>query len=206
MGKNAAAVLRDLVQPWNVAMHSTSGLAGSVAEVSAADDRERREKNQELLRRKPGLRAVTVRDRGHSIELTPWKLLHTLGRANVLARQGAGRGLAEHWASLKYCQALVGNHGGFMTLSGEGRNPIRHYKAIQSGELGIGFALAVAQEVLGRRYPDHSVSVIDAETALRAGWTLTGKVGSAHRASKRPHFLLEVWKPGAPSKMVLEPV
>ncbi|KOV17077.1 hypothetical protein ADK60_27415 [Streptomyces sp. XY431] len=203
MGKNAAAVLRDLVKPWNVAIHSTSGLAGSVAEVSDADDKDRRGKNQEVLRRKPGLRAVPVRDRGQSIELTPWTLLHTLGRANVLARQGAGRGLAEHWASLKYCQALNGNHGRFMTLSDEGRNPIRHYKAVQSGELGIGFALAVAQEVLRRRHPDHSVSVIDAEIALRAGWTLTGKEDSALRALKRPHFFLEVWKPGAPSKVVL---
>lgn len=203
MGKNAAAVLRDLVQPWNVAIHSTSGLAGSVAEVSDADDKERRGKSQELLRRKPGLRAVPMGDRGQSIELTPWTLLHTLGRANVLARQGAGRGLAEHWASLKYCQALNGNHGRFMTLSDEGRNPIRHYKAVQSGELGIGFALAVAQEVLRQRYPDHSVSVIDAEIALRAGWTLTGKEDSTHRAPKRPHFFLEVWKPGAPSKVVL---
>ncbi|GAA2826825.1 hypothetical protein GCM10010441_59110 [Kitasatospora paracochleata] len=203
MGKKASAVLRDLVQPWSVALHSNSGLAGSVAEVSAADDKERRAKNSEPLRRKPGLRAVPVADRGQSIRLTPWKLLHTLGRANVLARQGAGRGLAEHWASLKYCQALSGNHGSFMTLSEEGRNPIRHYKAVQSAELGVGFALVVAQEVLRRRYPDHSVSVVDAEIALRAGWTLTGKEHAAHRASKRPHFLLEVWKPGAPSKVVL---
>ncbi|MFD7585666.1 hypothetical protein ACFV84_09595 [Kitasatospora sp. NPDC059811] len=201
--KKAAAVLKDLAQPWNVSIHSTSGLAGSVAEVSELDDKGRREKNQELLRRKPGLGAVPVRDRGQSIELAPWKLLHTLGRANVLARQGAGRGLAEHWASLKYCQALAGNHGSFMTLSDEGRNPMRHYKAVQSGELGIGFALAVAQEVLRRRYPDHSVSVIDAEIALRAGWTLTGKEDSSHRAAKRPHFFLEVWKPGEPSKVVL---
>ncbi|MGV9270235.1 hypothetical protein ACWDRR_36955 [Kitasatospora sp. NPDC003701] len=203
MGKNAEAVLKDLVQPWNVAIHSTAGLAGSVSAVSDADDEERRGKNREPLRRKPGLHAVPVGDRGHSIELTPWKLLHTLGRANVLARQGAGRGLAEHWASLKYCQALDGNHGSFMALSDEGRNPIRHYKAVQSGELGIGFALAVAQEVLGQRYPDHSVSAIDAEIALRAGWTLTGKDHATHRASKRPHFFLEVWKPGAPSKVVL---
>ncbi|MGW3078243.1 hypothetical protein [Kitasatospora sp. NPDC001132] len=203
MGKKAAAVLKDLVRPWNVAIHSTTGLAGSVAELSDTDDKDRREKNQEPLRRKPGLREVSASDRGYSIELTPWKLLHTLGRANVLARQGAGRGLAEHWASLKYCQALDGNHGSFMTLSTEGRNPMRHYKAVQSGELGIGFALVAAQEILGRRYPGHSVSVIDAEIALRAGWTLTGKEGSAHRAAKRPHFFLEVWRPGEPSKVVL---
>ncbi|MFE4599317.1 hypothetical protein ACFRKE_00485 [Kitasatospora indigofera] len=203
MGKNAAAVLRDLVRPWDVAIHSTAGLAVGVVEVSDADDKQRRDKNHELLRRKPGLHAVPVGDRGQSIGLTPWKLLHTLGRANVLARQGAGRGLAEHWASLKYCQALDGNHARFMTLSSEGRNPIRHYKAVQSGELGIGFALALAAEVLRRRYPDHSLSVIDAEIALRAGWTLTGKEASVHRASKRPHFFLEVWKPGVPSKVVL---
>lgn len=31
-----------------------------------------------------------------------------------------------------------------MMLSEEGLNPTRHYKAVQSGELGFGFALAVA--------------------------------------------------------------
>ncbi|MEU7730218.1 hypothetical protein AB0B78_34110 [Streptomyces sp. NPDC040724] len=55
-----------------------------------------------------------------------WDVLHSLGRANVLARQGAGRGLTEHWAGLKYCQALTGNDGRYMALSTEGRNPRRH--------------------------------------------------------------------------------
>ncbi|MER5775124.1 hypothetical protein ABT144_12695 [Streptomyces sp. NPDC002039] len=197
-----ADVLRDLAQPWNVAVHSTSELAGSVAKAATVDDKAKREKGQAPLRRKPELRPLPIKPLGVSLQLTPWDVLHCLGRASVLARQGAGRGLAEHWASLKYCQALTGNDGRYMALSTEGRNPRRHYAATQSGELGIGFALALARRVLASQYPDHSVSVIDAEIAMRAGWTLTGKEAGRSSAPRRPGFFLEVWQPGEPSRVI----
>ncbi|MFI6147471.1 hypothetical protein [Streptomyces sp. NPDC051109] len=197
-----ADVLRDLAQPWHVSVQSTTELAGSVAKAAAADDKAKQEKNQAPLRRKPELRPLPLKPLGLSLQLTPWDVLHTLGRANVLARQGAGRGLAEHWASLKYCQALTGNDGRYMALSTEGRNPRRHYAATQSGELSIGFALALAQRVLAAQYPDHSVSVIDAEIAMRAGWELTGKEAGRSSAPRRPNFFLEVWKPGEPSRVI----
>ncbi|WP_405713963.1 hypothetical protein OG264_32470 [Streptomyces xanthophaeus] len=114
-------------------------------------------------------------------------MLHSLGRANVLARQGAGRGLAEHWASLKYCQALTGNDGRYMALSTEGRTPRR----------GIGFALALARRVLAAQYPDHSVSVIDAQIAMRAGWELTGREAGRSSAPRRPGFFSAPTQPGA---------
>ncbi|MER7466606.1 AAA family ATPase [Streptomyces sp. NPDC097981] len=193
-------MLSDLAQPWNVAVHSTSDLAGSVAKAATADDKAKREKNQAALRRKPELRPLPLKLLGLSLQLTPWEVLHSLGRANVLARQGVGRGLAEHWASLKYCQALTCNDGHYMALSTEGRNPRRHYAATQSGELGIGFALALARRVLAAQYPDHSVSVIDAEMAMRAGWELTGREAGRSSAPRRPGFFLEVWKPGEPSR------
>ncbi|WP_405713965.1 hypothetical protein OG264_32475 [Streptomyces xanthophaeus] len=34
-----ADVLRDLAQPWNVAVHSTADLAGSVAKAATTDDK-----------------------------------------------------------------------------------------------------------------------------------------------------------------------
>lgn len=199
----AQEVLEDLVKPWNVQVNSTTALAGAVADAAAKDDKERREEDREPLRRKTGLRALSAAEAGQSFTVTPWQILHALGRAQVLSRQGAGRGLAEHWGCLKYCQALEGSTGRYMALSEEGLNPRRHYKTVQSGELGIGFALIVAEQVLKRRYPDHVVSVVDADIALQAGWALVGKeVKRRDWVSLRPDFLLEAWKPGQPSKVI----
>ncbi|MEV0555203.1 hypothetical protein AB0I27_17320 [Streptomyces sp. NPDC050597] len=199
----AAEVLEALVQSWSVQVHSTSALAGAVADAAAKDDKERREDEREPLRRKPGLRALPATETGPSLKLTPWEVLHALGRATVLSRQGAGRGLAEHWGCLKYCQAMDGSTARYMTLSEEGLNPRRHYKTVQSGELGIGFALAVAEHVLTKRYPDHVVSIVDADIALQAGWALVGKdVKRRDWVQRRPDFFLEAWKPGAPSKVI----
>jgi hypothetical protein len=140
---------------------------------------------------------------GPSVTLTPWEVLHALGRATVLSRQGAGRGLAEHWGCLKYCQALEGSTGRYMALSEEGLNPRRHYKTVQSTELAIGFALAVAERVVKKRYPGYSVSVVDADIALQAGWALTGKeVKRRDWVQQRPDYFLEAWKPGEPSKVI----
>ncbi|MDT3399609.1 hypothetical protein RKE29_23695 [Streptomyces sp. B1866] len=203
MRKDAKDILKDLAKPWNVQVHSTAALAGSVADAAARDDEQRREEDREPLRRKPGLAGISGSGCGTSIRLTPWELLHALGRAVVLARQGAGRGLAEHWSSLKYCQALTGGDGHYMALSPEGLNPRRHYKTVQSSELGIGFAVALAERMLRKRYPQHSVSVIDADIALQAGWALVGKdVKRRDWIRLRPDFLLEAWKPGEPSKII----
>ncbi|MFG2303505.1 hypothetical protein [Actinacidiphila glaucinigra] len=121
----------------------------------------------------------------------------------ALARRGAGRGLAEHWGSLKYSQALAGSPEGYVRLSAEGRETAEHYKALQSGELGVGFALTLATEILSRRYPEHFVSIIPADTALRAGWALTSR-DKGHRSGYRyrPRFFAEVWKPGEPSLVI----
>ncbi|MDA3647973.1 hypothetical protein LZ318_07390 [Saccharopolyspora indica] len=78
-----------------------------------------------------------------------------------------------------------------MKLSDEGRVTAEHYKTLQSGELGIGFALVAAQRVLAQRYPDRMVSIVPADTTLRAGWVARGNY--------RPQFFAELWKPGEPS-------
>jgi hypothetical protein len=199
--KPAAEVLRELAQPSNVAIQSTSALAGSVEAAAAQDDKEREEKELERLRRKEDLQPIPAKELNHSVQLTPWDVLHTLGRAIALSRRGAGRGLAEHWGSLKYSQALTGNSDAFMGLSAEGRDTADYYKALQSGELGIGFALALTKQVLSRRYPEHSVSIVPADTALRAGWALTSRDKGPHSGYRyRPQFFAEVWKPGEPSR------
>lgn len=135
--------------------------------------------------------------------LTSWDVLHMLGRAIALSKQGAARGLAEHWGALKYSQALTGDTGSFMKLSAEGKQTEHRYKAIQSDELGIGFALALARQILAHRYPDRVVSIVPADTALRAGWALTsrekGQKGPRQSYQYRPQFFAELWKPEAPS-------
>lgn len=194
--KNVREVLEQLAQPSNVAVHSSDKLLGEVETVAAKDDEDREQNQLDALRRKPGLRPVPSREIG-SVQLTPWDVLHTLGRATALARRGAGRGLAEHWGCLKYSQALEGALGTFMALSAEGRDTADYYKALQSDELGVGFALAVAKHVLARRYPDHSVSIVPADAALRAGFAVTGRdkgVSAGYRY--RPQYFAEVWKPG----------
>ncbi|MGK5638797.1 hypothetical protein ACSNOK_10865 [Streptomyces sp. URMC 126] len=136
------------------------------------------------------------------MELTPWQVLHTVARGYVLAGQGMGRGLAEHWLSLKYCEALDANRAGAMDLTDKGRTPERWYKAMQARELAVGFGLAAAEHILRQRYPGHVLSVVDTSTVLRAGWPLG--VSQRNKAARpRPDYLIEAWKPGEPSKITL---
>ncbi len=181
----------------NVAVHSNSMLASSVERAAAKDDK-KRERKGDWLRRKGDLRALPSAQAGQSLQLTPWHVLHDLAQAMALSRQGAGRGLAEHWGSLKYSQALDPVSGTFLQLSEEGKGTARDYKRLQSRELGQGFALAVAKHTLGRRYPDHVVSIVGADSVIRAGWP-KGPSGFQYR----PDFFAEVWKPGEPSRVFL---
>ncbi|MCB5911065.1 hypothetical protein [Streptomyces pinistramenti] len=202
MKKRAAEVLTDLAESSNLAAHSSSELAGDVSAAARDDDKQRKEKELDQLRRKSRLQALPAKDLSRVGQLTPWEVLHTFGRSISLARRGAGRGLAEHWGCLKYNQALSGSSNFFMTLSAEGRETAEHYKALQSGELGTGFALALAERLLKRRYPDHFVSIVPADTTMRAGWALTSRDSGPKSGYRyRPHFLAEVWKPGEPSRV-----
>ncbi|MER7010264.1 hypothetical protein ABT324_02395 [Saccharopolyspora sp. NPDC000359] len=197
MLKSVDEVLDDLARSSHVFLRSNSELVRAVNLVAAKDDEkraaeqaEKEPKNRDSpLRRKPELQAVPRAEQ--SISLTPWAVLHALGRAIALARQGAARGFAEHWGALKYSQALTSDTSSAMRLSAEGKETAKHYKTLQSGELGTGFALAVAQQVLARRYPDRAVSFVPADTALLAGWSARG--------TYRPQFFAELWKPGEPS-------
>ncbi|MFE3198499.1 hypothetical protein [Embleya sp. NPDC059237] len=88
-----------------------------------------------------------------------------------------------------------------MVLSAEGRETTGYYKALQSTELGMGFALTLAKQFLSQSYPEHFVSLIPADIVLRAGWALSSKdSGPRVGYPYRPHFFAEVWKPGEPSR------
>jgi hypothetical protein len=196
--KSAADVLIELMQPSNVAVHSSPALVNSVAAAAAQDDRERAERADEGLRRKPVLEPIAPRELGKHVELTPWEVLHNLGRAVALSRRGPARGLAEHWGCLKYSQALTWNLNSSMHLSDEGRDTADHHKATQSGELGVGFALTLARLLLHRAYPEHCVSIVPADTALRVGWESGTPAGYRYR----PQFFAEIWRPGEPSRVI----
>lgn len=60
--------------------------------------------------------------------------------------------------------------------------------------------LKYRQALTVRRYPDHLISIVPADTALRAGWALTSRDSGPRSGYRyRPRFLAEVWKPGEPS-------
>ncbi|WP_326739828.1 hypothetical protein [Streptomyces sp. NBC_01022] len=202
MARTARQTLNALSRATNINVQSTAELAARVDSATAAADKKRREKGQGPVRRKPGLLPLPRTECSQTIELTPWQVLHAVARGYVLAGQGMGRGLAEHWLSLKFCEALGANRAGSMDLTDKGRTPERWYKAMQARELAVGFGLAVAEHIVQQRYPDHVTSVVDTSTVLRAGWPLN--VSQRNRSSRpRPDYLIEAWKPGEPSKITL---
>lgn len=201
--KSTAEVLRELSTTSHVQIRSSLELAAQVSKAASAEDDKRIEEGRGPLRRRSDYRPVRGAQR--SLSLTPWQVIHAIGLGAASTRQGAGRGLAEHWGSLRYSQALEANRGGYLQLSAEGQELLRFYKATQSGEIGTGFASLLAEHVVRARFPDHSVSVIPADVALKAGWTLrsTGKGPRPEPLQRRPHFFVEAWQPGQPSKVFL---
>ncbi|MBE3001231.1 hypothetical protein IDM40_21415 [Nocardiopsis sp. HNM0947] len=131
-----------------------------------------------------------------SVGVAPLSVLHALGRAISLDRQGSVRGLAEHWGCLKYALALDGSQAqDHMALSPEGRSTQRQHKTVQAHELGVGFGVAAAEHFLRERYEGHRVSFVPAEVVLRSGWPLKG-------LRYRPRFFVEVWKPGERAQVI----
>ncbi|MEU9880946.1 hypothetical protein [Streptomyces phaeochromogenes] len=147
MARNARQILKELSLQTNIHVRSTADLVEHAGKAATVIEAQRREKGQEAGRRKPDLQPVARTECGRSIELTPWQVLHAVARGYSLAGQGMARGLAEHWQSLKYCEAVHGDRAGAMELTDKGRTPERRYKAMQSQELGVGFGLAVAEHM-----------------------------------------------------------
>ncbi|MEU6555702.1 hypothetical protein ABZ915_36450 [Streptomyces sp. NPDC046915] len=181
---------------------STATLVTDTDKAAAAIDRQRARKKKdekEPSSRKPELGPLRGADR-KDLVATPWALLGVFARATTLARQGRGRGLAEHWQGLKYCQALATGPGDHLALTDEGQSPELSYRAMQARELGRAFGLAVAERTVRNRYPDHMISTLDAEAVLLAGFARSGPRPSLG-ARPRPDFFIEAWRPGEPSRV-----
>lgn len=138
MDSTAFDVIRRLGDLLTVQVNSSPELFAGVEKAAAAVDRERAKKktaNEGHGPRKPDLRQLPRAE--HSpLQTTPWDLLATFARATTLARQGRGRGLAEHWQGLKYCRAFAADRHGSLRLTTEGKAPEQSYRAMQARELG----------------------------------------------------------------------
>ncbi|MFE7676694.1 hypothetical protein ACFU5N_31350 [Streptomyces albidoflavus] len=202
MDSTASDVIRRLGAPLAVQVNSSPELVAGVGKAAVAVDRERARKktsNDGHGPRKPDLRHLPRAGRG-PLRMTAWDLLATFARATTLARHGRGRGLAEHWQGLKYCRAFAADRHGNLRLTNEGKAPELSYRAMQARELGRAFGLAAAERVLRERYPEHLISIIDAETALLPGFGRIKPAGTLG-ARPRPDFLLEAWRPGKGSRI-----
>ncbi|MFF7198595.1 hypothetical protein ACFZAM_33420 [Streptomyces sp. NPDC008079] len=200
MSASTEEVLARLSTEIPVRVSSTASLIRDTDKAAAAIDRQRARKNKdekEPSSRKPVLGPLLGAD-GQDLVTTPWALLGTFARATALARQGRGRGLAEHWQGLKYCQALTTGPRGYLALSEEGQSPELSYRAMQARELGRAFGLAVAERAVQNRFPDHMISTLDAEAVLLAGFARSGPRPSLG-ARPRPDYFIEAWCPGEPS-------
>ena len=199
------AVLNELMTPRVVYVNSSAVLAEAVAKAAGKLDEQLSKKGVDLPRRK-SMQPFPRREVPEGIEITPWEVLHRLGRATVLTGKGASRGLAEHWGCLKYCQALCGHASGrgAMALSAEALGQVHHHKTVQPEELGIGFALAAAMRILARRLPGHALTVIDAHIALQAGWALGGRdVVNRDDIKLRPDYFIEARPEHGPSTVIV---
>lgn len=202
MSVPAESILALLRHRIPVRVNSTASLVMDTDKAATATARKRaRERGgeEERVPRKPVLEPLQTAEQ-HHLATTPWELLGVFARAATLARHGRGRGLAEHWQALKYCQALGAGSSGYLSLTDEGQNPELSYRAMQSRELGRALGLEFAERTVRARFPDHLVSTVDAEAVLLAGFARSGPRPSLG-ARPRPDFFIEAWKPGEPSRV-----
>ncbi|MCT9112711.1 hypothetical protein N4G69_45365 [Streptomyces mirabilis] len=202
MSASTEEVLARLSTEIPVHVSSTAALVTDTDKAATAIDRQRARKKKDVKEpssRKPELGPLRGTDR-QDLVATPWELLGVFARATTLARQGRGRGLAEHWQGLKYCQALATGPGDRLALTDEGQSPELSYRAMQARELGRAFGLAVAERTVRNRFPDHMISTLDAEAILLAGFARSGPRPSLG-ARPRPDFFIEAWRPGEPSRV-----
>ncbi|MGW2826494.1 hypothetical protein ACWC24_36760 [Streptomyces sp. NPDC001443] len=202
MSASTEEVLARLSTKMPVHVSSPATLVSDTDKAAAAIDRQRAQKKKdekEPSSRKPDLGPLRGADR-QDLVATPWALLGIFARATTLARQGRGRGLAEHWQGLKYCQALATGPDNHLALTDEGQSPELSYRAMQARELGRAFGLAVAERTVRNRFPDHMISTLDSEAILLAGFARSGPRPSLG-ARPRPDFFIEAWRPGEPSRV-----
>jgi hypothetical protein len=198
-----STALEQLLTPSTVVFQSSSYLAGKVNRKANKIDADRRRKQLPHYERKSRLTALREGEHQGAMSITPWELLHTLGRATVLAGHGSSRALAQHWSCLKYITSLQTNATGRMELSADGKDPRYHRKAVQAEDLGIAFALATALRIAYQRHPYHHFEIVDAEVALEAGWALRGpEVKARNNTRLRPDYFLVGIKDGEPVRVI----
>ncbi|MDS0137271.1 MULTISPECIES: hypothetical protein [unclassified Amycolatopsis] len=196
--------LEQLRQQAHVTIESTQDLAWRVERAAHKVAEKRAEEEKEAVPRKPALTPLSPALHHRGMVATPWELLHTLGRATVLAGQTPSRGLSQHWNYLRYLTTLQADHHGRMELSANGKLQRYHRKTVQAQDLGAAFALRAAREILSRQHPGHHFEVVDAEVALEAGWALRGKESKGRYLTQtRPGYFLIGKKPGSPLRLVV---
>lgn len=121
--------------------------------------------------------------------ISPLEVLRQVGVATTFYGHSPFTGIAQHWAQLRYCATLTTKQG-VLSLSHLGNEVVHHHKVAQSEYLGIGFALAVAQEALRRQYRGWEFSPIDADYALDRGIPEVGDLAQVPGTTKRPDYFL----------------
>lgn len=198
-----ADALALLLEPSRVVIQSSAYLAGKVRDSAKKVDADRRSKNLYVQTRKPQLIPVAKSEHDGGMSVSPWELLHTLGRATILSGQGSSRALGQHWSCLRYITTLQSNAHGRMELSQDGRDPRYHRKSVQAEDLGIAFALSAALRIVQKRHPEHRFDVVDADVALEAGWALRGtSLRSRENTRLRPDYFLVGLKGNEPARIV----
>lgn len=192
-------ILTELADTTRVHVHSTAQLVLDADKAATSIDRERARNagGKEEVFRKPLIAPLAGAER-EDLAFTAWEVLGTLARSSTLARHGQGRGLAEHWQSLKYCRAMATPKDGHVHLSTIGESPEQFHRGQQARELGCAFGLALAERTIRLRHPDRIIATVDVEAALLPGFARSDKKPTLG-AWPRPGYLIEAWKPDEPS-------
>jgi hypothetical protein len=167
---DVSPVLEPLVEPGWVVVNSDAELAERV-----------RLNAKKLSQARPAYgprKAVTEipEIHGQTVEVTPFELLHEVGRATVFQQREQPRDYQRLWAQLRYCDAFghgdVGLRTRLLCLTEDALAMRFHHATTQSEYLGIGFAIVMARHVLSVRHPGWTWIAVDAEMALDAGFDL----------------------------------
>jgi hypothetical protein len=195
--------LHKLLENSAVTIQSSAYLVDKVKNRAKKVERDQKANNLPIHVRKPKLIPVPKSEHGGQMSVTPWELLHLLGRATILSGHGSSRALAQHWGCLRYITTLQANSQGRMELSPDGRDPRYHRKSVQAEDLGISFALAAALRIVQARHPGYKFEIADADVALEAGWALRGaEVRSRPQTRLRPDYFLVGLRGDEPARIV----
>lgn len=162
---------------------------------ASSDSAERVHRIAREMSRKSGyahakLPSVPVGQPGLALWTSPAEILRHVGVATSFFRNSRFAEVARHWAQVRYCGTMRANEKSILTLTEEGGDVVYHHKVAQSEQLGIGFALVVAQESLRKQYPGWEFNPVDADLALQFGLPNTEPVRQKEQTNRRPDYFL----------------